>query len=746
MEHNEDQNVLMLVNSIPPYRIPLFNWIGKNVSTLIVIYDKLIESDRKWQIVLEDIGFRAQESQAISFTRKGRSDAGSDIHFPLNLYWKIRSAKPNLILTTELGMRTLIAVIYKILHPEVQLTLWLTLSERTERNYGEMRLLLRRFIISHADHIVVASASAERYIATFPEHPKITKAPQAIAQDYDLKYEKSVINIEPVLLIISSNSPRKNTSWAVHRLDEWARKQNKRVSLQIVGELPTSLDLKSFAFLKITTQGFVQPSEMTHFYQIADVLIFPTLADEWGLVVNEALSHSLPVIGSYCAEAVNELISDSYNGWSFNPKDEATFNSALTHFFATYRDQNLYSKMKLAAKDTVTTKATMEALALALVSRHKKSKVATQKTVNVVISMRYLNKYRVPLIQKLSQILLAEGKELRVLGSIPNNAARKNEDLGWHPTYRVVNQFKLTLAKRELRFRFIPRNCIAADIFVSEHAAGNLHNFIILITRKIMRKPTVLMGHGSNITSQSSFLSIIVESIQLRMCTLYLAYTAESAIRAKRLGGERIPTVNFFNSTDTKTLTQLMESNRKNSYAQSCDKWKALYVGSFHSSKNIQQLLSLCSMIHEKDQRFHIVICGEGDQEIFDSMRALSFVEAVGFKESSELAKLAVECKILLSTGRIGLNATDSFALRTPIVGLSAGVLHAPEFEYLNQSNSIILPTIDAVSEAVLRLMKSEGEIENLKNGCDQSAMHYSIERSAEIIAKSISDICKEQN
>ena len=70
MEHNEDQNVLILVNSIPPYRIPLFNWIGKNVSNLMVIYDKLIESDRKWQIDLEDIGFRAQESGAISFTRK----------------------------------------------------------------------------------------------------------------------------------------------------------------------------------------------------------------------------------------------------------------------------------------------------------------------------------------------------------------------------------------------------------------------------------------------------------------------------------------------------------------------------------------------------------------------------------------------------------------------------------------------------------------------------------------------------
>ena len=740
------KRAVVLVNSIPPYRIPLFNGIAENTTNLMVIYDKIIESDRKWQIDLEGISFRAQKSGAISFTRKKRSGAGSDIHFPLNLYWKIKSAKPNLIIATEMGVRTLIAVIYKILHPKVQLTLWLTLSERTERNYGEIRLLLRSFIISHADHIVVASASAERYIKTFPQHPKITIARQAISQDYDLKYEKSEINIEPVLLIVSSDESRKNIPWAVHQLNEWARKNNTNISLQIVGELPTSLDLKSFVFLKISSQGFAQPSEMVHFYRMADVLIFPTLLDEWGLVVNEAFAHSVPVIGSYCAEAVNELISDSYNGWIFNPKDETTFDSALTHFFAAYKDQSIYSKIKLAAKNTLTTKAYMGDLVLALVSSHEKPKMETEKIANVVISMRYLNKYRVPLIQKLSQILLGEGQELIVLGSIPNNVARKNDDLGWHPTYRVAHEFKLAFAKREIRFRFIPRNYIDADVFVSEHAAGNLHNIIILITRKIMRKPTVLMGHGSNITSKSSFLSVLIESIQVRMCTLYLAYTPESAARAKSLGSERVSTVTFFNSTDTKTLTQLLDSHREISCVQACENWNALYIGSFHSSKNIQELLSLSSMIHAIDNRFHIVICGEGDQKIIDSMRALSFVEAVGFKEPSELAKLAAKSNILLTTGRIGLIATDSFALRTPIVGLSHGVRHAPEFEYLNKSNSIILPTLDALLEAVLRLMKSEDEIENLKIGCDQSAMQYSIEKSAEIITKSISDIRKELN
>jgi glycosyltransferase involved in cell wall biosynthesis len=692
---------------------------------------------------LEGTNFRAQKSGAISFNRMKRSGAGSDIHFPLNLYWKIKSAKPNLIISSEMGMRTLLAVIFKISHPKVKLTLWLTLSERTESNYGDIRLLLRRFILSHADHVVVSGSSAARYIQTFIQHPKITIAPQAISLDFDTNYKESERKIEPTLLIVSSEEPRKNISWTVHNLNEWAQKNNTIMQLCIVGDLPSSIRLETFNFLKITNHGFVQHSEMLRIFQRVDLLIFPTLADEWGLVVNEAFANSVPVIGSHCAESVIELISDSYNGWIFDPKDATSFHFALTQFFSAFKDQNLYSKMKMAAKNTLSAKASVENLALALISNHEMPKETDEKIPNVIFSLRYLNKYRVPLIQQLSEILSGSGQELRVLGSIPNNAARKNQDLGWHPAYKVAPEIKFRFGKKEIRYRFIPRKYIFADVFLSEHAAGNLHNIKILILRRILRKPTILIGHGTNITSRQNFLSTYLERIQLRLCTLYLAYTPESAIRAKKIGGESISTEIFFNSTDTKTLTQLVNSFREISNKQTSEKWKAIYLGSFHASKNIEQLLSLCSRIYSTDHRFQITVCGEGDQEIFETMSSLSFVQVVGFKESKDLAKLAAQANIMLTTGRIGLNATDSFALRTPIVGLSKSVRHAPEFEYLNEANSLILPTLDEVFESVLRLMNSEEEIQKLKIGCDQSAKQYSIERSAQIIAKTISAICQ---
>jgi hypothetical protein len=48
-------------------------------------------------------------------------------------------------------------------------------------------------------------------------------------------------------------------------------------------------------------------------------LAFPTLADEWGLVVNEAMAAGLPVLGSLYSQAVEELVQDRINGWTFHP-------------------------------------------------------------------------------------------------------------------------------------------------------------------------------------------------------------------------------------------------------------------------------------------------------------------------------------------------------------------------------------------------------------------------------------------
>jgi glycosyltransferase involved in cell wall biosynthesis len=59
------------------------------------------------------------------------------------------------------------------------------------------------------------------------------------------------------------------------------------------------------------------------------VLLFPTLADEWGLVVNEALRAGLPVIGSRYAQASTTLIQEGRNGWLYSPEQPAELAAKL---------------------------------------------------------------------------------------------------------------------------------------------------------------------------------------------------------------------------------------------------------------------------------------------------------------------------------------------------------------------------------------------------------------------------------
>jgi glycosyltransferase involved in cell wall biosynthesis len=71
------------------------------------------------------------------------------------------------------------------------------------------------------------------------------------------------------------------------------------------------------------------------FYQENDVLVFPTLSDEWGLVVNEALACGVPVLGSTYSQAVMELVHDGINGWVFEPDSDNSTTAALDRMMDT---------------------------------------------------------------------------------------------------------------------------------------------------------------------------------------------------------------------------------------------------------------------------------------------------------------------------------------------------------------------------------------------------------------------------
>lgn len=56
-------------------------------------------------------------------------------------------------------------------------------------------------------------------------------------------------------------------------------------------------------------------------YALAHVLVVPSQAEQWGLVINEGMACSLPVIASKGCGATATLVHDSDNGWTFEPGD-----------------------------------------------------------------------------------------------------------------------------------------------------------------------------------------------------------------------------------------------------------------------------------------------------------------------------------------------------------------------------------------------------------------------------------------
>jgi glycosyltransferase involved in cell wall biosynthesis len=100
----------------------------------------------------------------------------------------------------------------------------------------------------------------------------------------------------------------------------------------IVGDGPERPALEARAAtlgVRATFRGNVPDTEALAAYDDADILAFPSLGDEWGLVVNEALAAGVPVLGSIYAQAVEELVIDGRNGWTMRPDDPADLSAAL---------------------------------------------------------------------------------------------------------------------------------------------------------------------------------------------------------------------------------------------------------------------------------------------------------------------------------------------------------------------------------------------------------------------------------
>ena len=339
------RTVAVLTNFLPPYRLPVFRSLRTKVTALRILVSTRMEPNRRWECQWEDLDVQVQK--CLTLPKKWGHPAGfrSDgyVHIPYDTYPSLTRMRPGVVISAELGARSLLALLYRKSPGGAQsrLILWATLSERTEQGRGILREGLRRLLLRAADGVIVNGDSGARYARRLGARPnRLFRVPYTVEVE---QFKHAPLEREPAsglrLLYVSSLEERKGVQPFVTALSRWAELHPEReVEFRIAGSGPLEAWLSSLTTppnLSVRLLGQIPYKNLPRVYAECGIFVFPTLADEWGLVVNEAMASGLPVLGSVYSQAVEELVEDGANGWVFRPDRSEELYQALERVFST---------------------------------------------------------------------------------------------------------------------------------------------------------------------------------------------------------------------------------------------------------------------------------------------------------------------------------------------------------------------------------------------------------------------------
>lgn len=119
----------------------------------------------------------------------------------------------------------------------------------------------------------------------------------------------------------------KGVNYLLDAFEQVQRSSSEEVSLLLVGDGQEEVDLRRTSaergMRNVNFAGFHQTSELPRFYAAADVFVFPTLGDPYGLVVDEAMACSLPIISTTSAGEIQDRVEEGVNGYTVPPENSA---------------------------------------------------------------------------------------------------------------------------------------------------------------------------------------------------------------------------------------------------------------------------------------------------------------------------------------------------------------------------------------------------------------------------------------
>ena len=323
----------VLVNTIAPYRLPIYAALADSFDTLVLHGGN--EANRFWTLKLPPALETRQVWTLQIPVKKQTGVAGvwdtQYMHLNLGLLWWLPWFAPDAILTNELGLRTLVALLYGRLAGVPVWVQWEG-SLHSERHVSGFKRWVRGKFARHVRHWISYGACSSEYLASVGASPEqILEVQNCVPHEtFSVEGKRRWFEGEPgpIILSVGQLIPRKGFDRLIAACGR-ASARGIPLTLVLVGKGPerdrlieqaAQAGLKNFHVLPNQSQ-----EALNEIYRSADVFVLPSMEDVWGLVVSEALWAGLPVLCSQYAGAAEMLPQENI----FDPVSDPSFDFAL---------------------------------------------------------------------------------------------------------------------------------------------------------------------------------------------------------------------------------------------------------------------------------------------------------------------------------------------------------------------------------------------------------------------------------
>jgi glycosyltransferase involved in cell wall biosynthesis len=315
----------VFLTDIPtPYVIEVMHELSSKVDLFCLFCAAEAGRGMNWNFD-KKLGFR---HLVIGGLRIKRHADVTDYYVSPRIFWRLLRAGPDVIISGGYSIPSFYACLYCKL-TGAKLIIYSDGTSAYEKKLGWLQHAARKVLVPRVSGFIAKSRpAADRFEELGAKKSRIFLAPHTtnmaplLAIGATRNWSESG---ELRLLVVGRLIPRKGVRHLIRALAAM-RPTRRPVSLTIVGSGPEEAELRalvqSSGVRGVRFVGFVDQDGLPACYAAADVFVFPTLDDPFGIVLLEAAASGLALIASEHAGATLDLIQDGESGFVFDPHNE----------------------------------------------------------------------------------------------------------------------------------------------------------------------------------------------------------------------------------------------------------------------------------------------------------------------------------------------------------------------------------------------------------------------------------------